>query len=441
MLAEARRLNLPEHAYTGGIIIDEMSIQKDLQISKNGDVIELVGFEDIGEEGNMCSIIRNGKNEKVLGSHALQFMFLSVTGFRFPFAHFISTNIQGFDLHNLFWEAVGWLKKYAFTVAYVCLDGAQTNRTFMHINIGKEQSTFVCTNPSPYDPSVVFIMDPSHVFKKIRNNILKSGIGKGFSRTLTLPNENVIHWKMWENAFSWDKSNALQIHKKLTNDHINLTSQSKMRNHLAEEALNSEMLHLMQEYQKSLTNQTVLDGAVELLGKTACMINIFKDKRPIATVSDIRLEQLQEVSMWFDQWAEGVDMFKNKAVLLMSSQCLEDIKSCLIGFTELCRLLLLRKEMEVIPAMVNSDIIENMFCQQRASYNGANTNPNALQYRHNINSIILGQTVVSQKSNAGKSVIKSPIINYIKHSSTTSKFSSAHSSSTAEYTRIKVIKM
>jgi hypothetical protein len=31
------------------------------------------------------------------------------------------------------------------------------------------------------------------------------------------------------------------------------------------------------------------------------------------------------------------------------------------------------------PALINSDVVENEFNQQRSTYNGANTNPNALQ--------------------------------------------------------------
>ena len=229
MHAEARRLELPDQALVGGIIIDEMAIQQNLEIAKNGDIIELVGFEDVGEEGEMYSTMRKGHQEKTLGTHILQFMFLGVHGFRFPFAHFVTTNVQAYDLNRLFWEAVTWLKMYGFTARYVSLDGAQTNRTFMNMNIGKSPSTMICENPSPYDPSVVFIMDPSHVIKKLRNNILKSGISKSSTRLLTLPDGSQIQWQMWVHAFEWDMANALQLHRKLTNDHLFPSSQTKQR--------------------------------------------------------------------------------------------------------------------------------------------------------------------------------------------------------------------
>lgn len=45
------------------------------------------------------------------------------------------------------------------------MDGAQSNRTFMHINIGKSPDKLTSRSVSPYDSSIVF-MDPSYVVKK-----------------------------------------------------------------------------------------------------------------------------------------------------------------------------------------------------------------------------------------------------------------------------------
>jgi len=441
MHAEAQRLQLPEQAMVGGIVIDEMAIQQNIEIARNGDIIELVGLEDVGDEGEMCSTMRKGHQERSLGTHILQFIFFGISGFRFPFAHFVSTNVQAYDLHRLFWEAVSWIKLYGFTARYVCLDGAQTNRTFMNMNLepASSRSSMVCENPSPYDPSVVFLMDPAHVMKKIRNNVLKSGINDSSTRLLTFPDGSTVQWQMWVNAFQWDRANALQLHSKLTNEHLFPSSQSKMRNKLAEDVLNNEMLNLMLTYKSTLANPCVLNGAVELLQKTSRMIEIFNDKSPILVTDDQRLRVLRDISEWFDKWSDGVKNEKQKAKMLISSQCLEDIKSCLIGFCELCELLLVRKDTRIVAAMINSDIIENHFCQHRATYNGANTNPTALQYRRNLNSIILGQNLVSQKSNASNLTIKSPQLSFT--SDTRVKRPRPDSSNLQEYSRIKVIRM
>ena len=56
---------------------------------------------------------------------------------------------------------------------------------------------------------------------------------------------------------------------------------------------------------------------------------------------------------------------------------------------------------EIVPAGLNSDIIENIFGQQRSLYHGPTTNPTYNSYRTGINSVVLGQSVISRKSNAG----------------------------------------
>ena len=403
-----------------------MSIQQDIQINKTGEVVEIVGFEDIGSEGNACNTLRKGKQEKELGTHVLQFVFLGITGFRFPFAHFVTTNIQAYDIYSLFWEAVDYLYMFGFTAIYACTDGAQSNRSFIYINLGKDPLTTISTSPCNPNKSVIFMMDISHVIKKIRNNVLKSGVAKFSTRNLTLPDKSILQWEMWVNAYKWDQQNALQLHRKLTNEHIFLTQQGKMRNHLAEEVLNSEMLNLILEYKASLANQgDILNGVLEFLKKTSKMIEVFHSTRPICTKDDERLKELAEINIWFSDWTRCVQAQKcknaDKSKQLMSNQCMEDINSCLQGFLDLCSMVLSGwQDAYLTPSLINSDVVENHFCQQRATYNGANTNPNALQYRRNLNSIILGQNIVSNKANAGKSSITCPAFSF-KHLETARK--------------------
>jgi len=58
MQEKAHRKDLCEEGYMGGLIIDEMAIQADVEITKSGDVIELVGLSDVGEEGNLSNMLR-----------------------------------------------------------------------------------------------------------------------------------------------------------------------------------------------------------------------------------------------------------------------------------------------------------------------------------------------------------------------------------------------
>ena len=232
MQEEANRRGMEDNERFGAIIFDEMSIQQDIQIEKNGTVLELTGFTDLGHDGDLFNHLRRGKAGKYIGTHVLQLLFLGFNGFRFPFAHFVTDNIQASELYGLFWIAVYKLHEFGFQVLYTCMDGAQANHSFMHICLGDKPNSYIAQNPCTSQP-VVFIMDFSHVVKKIRNNILKSGLNPRCTRLLTLPNHCEIHWQMFVDFFMWDQQNGLQLNRKLTNENIYLDSQSKMRNHLA----------------------------------------------------------------------------------------------------------------------------------------------------------------------------------------------------------------
>lgn len=125
------------------------------------------------------------------------------------------------------------------------------------------------------------------------------------------------------------------------------------------------------------------------------------------SLDDDRLRDLQHVLAWFQEWREGIQKESSPNSCLMSYQCMDDIhvESCIIGFLKLCFVLLGRIDLDILitPALIISDIVDNIFCQQRSTYNGANSNPNALQYLKTLNSVILGQSTISKKANSSKS--------------------------------------
>jgi hypothetical protein len=87
----------------------------------------------------------------------------------------------------------------------------------------------------------------------------------------------------------------------------------------------------------------------------------------------------------------------------MSDKTRQDLASCIIGFEEVCfRHFKQFPGCTLVPSRMNSDVLENVFSQQRGLHNGANTNPNLITYMKTNNSITLGQATVSKKSNGGK---------------------------------------
>lgn len=81
---------------------------------------------------------------------------------------------------------------------------------------------------------VFVIQDVKHVIKKLRNNIEanKTKHKASAGRHLVLNGKPIV-WNQFEEVFEFNVQNGFRIHRKLTKKHLDLTSSSKMRNHLA----------------------------------------------------------------------------------------------------------------------------------------------------------------------------------------------------------------
>ena len=258
-------------------------------------IIQYIGFVDCSNETEYMNRLK-GYYDLKLAIHVLQFLFLGHTGFRFPLAHYPILQASPSELYIDFWRIVKLLGLFGFRVAYVSMDGAQSNRNFMKMLLPSDARSMLVSNI--YDstqPNISIIMDYSHVIKKIRNNISKSG-------------HSANHKDFWDISVK-----TLKLHQKLTQEHLFLNSQLKMRNKLAEEVVNEDMLHLMKEYQVALgANGKDLESTIELLGQTTILTKIFRDKRPISEYEYPRLKQLREVLDWFRKWERQIQESKGK---------------------------------------------------------------------------------------------------------------------------------
>ncbi len=70
--------------------------------------------------------------------------------------------------------------------------------------------------------NIVLGFDVKHVVKRIRDNILGSGHGKEFTRTLMYGCTDIV-WQHWRHAYYWDSTSnpeMKRVHHKLTPEHI-----------------------------------------------------------------------------------------------------------------------------------------------------------------------------------------------------------------------------
>lgn len=117
-----------------------------------------------------------GETKVQTATHVLQFVYLGNTGFRFPFSHFPTREVDPSTLYIKFWETVGWLEMAGFSVIYGCCDGGQANRSFIQMHFkGKDavREKYTTTNIHTGQP-LVFFLDSSVSLTKCCSNINKS---------------------------------------------------------------------------------------------------------------------------------------------------------------------------------------------------------------------------------------------------------------------------
>lgn len=328
--------------------------------------------------------------------------------FRWPVAYFGSCTATAHQLYSTYWKCVDVLDEHGFTVDYVMADGASTNRAFtnMLFSSNMREQQFKFCDIFNMNHSMCAIQDIMHVLKRIRNNIESSKLENQTKpgRYLFFNNHPIV-WDYWIECFNFNFQNGFGIHKKLTEDHFTLTPVSKMRNQLAIDVLDKNMLFLMKSYQATLQDPERLSSAISLLEHTSILTDIFcNSNQPIFSICDSRIESLNNTLKFFNDWEKSII----DSVLYMASKNLitqetrDDINSSGAGFLSLCTLML-GKGNSINPGYFNSDIVENLFGQQRGIRNGLNANPTLKQYGPSNTAIILGQCSVSNKSNSGKS--------------------------------------
>lgn len=133
MQKKSERQNVSKFGLHGGLILNEMMIQDDLTITRQGDSWSLVGPGDMEKTNNNISLITHGRKKVELVTHSLQFMFHGFTGFRWPVAYFVSNSASAHQLFLNVWECIDSLDESYFTIDYLMLDGASANRSLSNM--------------------------------------------------------------------------------------------------------------------------------------------------------------------------------------------------------------------------------------------------------------------------------------------------------------------
>jgi hypothetical protein len=202
----------------------------------------------------------------------------------FPYANFPSQGVTGHTLYWLMWEAVRRLESINLKViAFVC-DGAKNNRKFFKLLGCKEdmKSGIVYKTINRYcrERYIYFISDVLHLVKTTRNCWNSSKFGG--VRCLWKNGKNILwdHLVTLYNEIQADS--GLYIGRRLTSEHIHLTSFSKMKVNLAAQVLSSsvsaafQMLDNAAEYEETSKFCCIFDKFFYCLNTRCDFCLVFK---------------------------------------------------------------------------------------------------------------------------------------------------------------------
>ena len=176
MQREVERQKIPQFGKHSGLVLDEMSLQDDLTISRKEDCWVLTGACDMGQTNNNISVITNGHKKIELATHCLRYMYHGFTGFRWPVVFYGSNPASTHQLYLTLWECIDELDEIGITVDYLMFDSASTNRSLIALLLNKNPRDQKLMAKNIYDNSQIIhiIQDPKHVLKKLRNNVQSS---------------------------------------------------------------------------------------------------------------------------------------------------------------------------------------------------------------------------------------------------------------------------
>ena len=301
------------------------------------------------------------------------------------------------------------IRPFGFHVDYIMMDGSAMNRQFTNLMFPESPMVDRFTTRNPYNLSqeLVLIQDIKHVLKKFGMDFTPVVL-----KRMHLGNLNQGKYILWDHfvaAYEENKKRSLRLNTHYTRDHFYLNSLTKMRNHLAIEALNKDMVQMMEIYASTLRNPAEVSGTRELLQYTSKLVDIFNGITvPIATLSDTRLRSLQDIVNYFENWQKQYSEKKEVRLHLISPETCQDIFSSIIGFMKVCELAIPRG-IPIKPTHMNSDLVELWFSCMRGIKNGNCTNPTLLQYSKTNNATMITGNIISSKvkCNAQRSTLES----------------------------------
>ena len=257
-----------------GLLHDEIKIKADLVYKKNTG--ELIGYVNLDNVTNELLLMEDlvGKKRSLA-----EYMFVTMvrgitTNLCYPLASYATKAVSAASLYTIVWECVEYVETVVgLKVLYICCDGAVQNRKFFQLHCSSEDViVHETSNLYAIDDArdLYFISDPPHLLKTTRNCFANSFAS---SKVRHLWFEQDISWMHVVRLFEEHcEKSEFKLCPKLTRNHIDLTSFSKMRVSLAANVLSSTVANALDLKYGSSVSATV--KFVRLMNKWFDIVNV-----------------------------------------------------------------------------------------------------------------------------------------------------------------------
>jgi len=403
-----------EHKSFVGILHDEIKIKSDLVYNKSTG--EIVGYVKLDEVTNELLKLHHTTGSLPAAQYLLVTMVRGITStLRYPLAAYATNTASCTSLYNIIWECMEYIELTAgLKVLYICCDGAIQNRQFFQLHGTGNELVYKTKNLyASEERDVYFISDPPHLLKTSRNCYANS-----------FAHSDVRH--MWFSSnISWAYIEKLYEEKcckseysmcpKLTRQHLQLNTYSKMRVSLAAQVLSATVANALEHCYGDHVAATV--RFIRVMNKWFDVLNVKNvyegkhknndDLQPFTDLNDPRLRWLEEDFLnYLDDWKDackkraGNFSKKERLNMQLSRQTLSGLRQTSQSVAEIVRILLASGAPFVLTSHMNQDPLEQLFghCRHKG---GANSNLNVAECGHAINSIrtVSTQAVSSARGN------------------------------------------
>ena len=379
------------------IAFDEMKIQSKLVFNKFTN--ELTGFVDLGEkELNTSSF---GSHE--LATHALVFFVRgTATDLKYSLAYFLTKDVTSYQIMPLFWKSASVLELVCnlWVCAAVC-DGASPNHLYFQLHPGVANTeidsviNWTCNVFAP-DREIYFFSDPPHLVKTARNCLFNSGSGK-WTRYMW-NNEKYMLWDHIAQLYFSNLDCGLHQLPKLTADHINLKSFSKMKVSYAVQVLSntvSEALHC--HYPSGEEDETakfckMMNGFFDCANVRSSTESLRKRNdflAPYRHTNDERFKWLEDTFIkYLEDWKAAVNSKEGqynpdeKGRMFLSLQTFQGLKMSVSSLIGVVKYLLEQGFEFVLTERFCQNDLEEYFGYQRAQGRRSD-NPSAAEFGYN----------------------------------------------------------